>query len=188
MIPTTAPIQLVYASHDGHTEQIALRLAAEWRRQGLLYSLFNLSETEADPFLWPEPSTIVVMSPIRYGFHLPVIDTFIEENKEFLKEQRLVMISVNLTARKAMKSAARTNPYYKRWIARHELKPTLGAVLAGRLVYAKYKPWEKAMIRLIMAMTGGPTNLDADIDYTPWLMVDALARQIAKLSAKREAA
>lgn len=187
-MPTPAPIQLLYASHDGHTERIALRLATEWRARGLLYSLYNLNDTEADPFLWPEPSTIVILSPIRYGFHLPVIETFLEENKDYLEEQRLVMVSVNLTARKSNKSSPRNNPYFKKWVQKHGLKPALGAVLAGRLTYSLYKPWEQVMIRFIMAITGGPTNLDTDIDYTPWLMVDALARQIASLSVKREAA
>lgn len=186
---TDAPIQLLYASHDGQTERIAYRMAAEWKFSGVVCEIYNLAKDDPDPFLWPEDSIVVILAPIRYGFHLPKIDAFIRKNRDFLDPQRLVMVSVNLTARKAGKNAPRTNPYFRKWVRRHGLRPALGAVFGGKLDYPRYPLWEKWAIRLIMLITGGPTDFRAVVDYTAWNQVDALARRIRSMAvARREAA
>lgn len=183
-----APIQLLYATHDGQTRRIAQRLATRLHKLGRAVALADLAVLEPDPALWEEDSTVVIVAPIRFGYHLPPVESFLKHNRKILENQSLVMISVNLTARKALKNETDTNPYFRKWVKRHGLTPALGAVLGGRLEYRLYKTWEKWAIRLIMALTGGPTDFDAVVDYTPWDRVDALADQIAALSAQREAA
>ena len=44
------------------------------------------------------------------------------------------------------------------------------------------------MIRLIMTLTGGPTDLSTQVEFTDWAQVDGLAQRIADLSAGGHAA
>lgn len=181
-------IHLLYATQDGQTGRIAQRLAARWKEGLCAFESLDLGLTAPDPAAWAADDTLVVLAPIRFGHHLPAAEAFLKKHKKLLRARRLVMISVNVTARKADKNTIQTNPYYRKWVRRHRLTPVLGAVLAGRLEYRLYKTWEKWVIRFIMFLTKGPMNFDAVVDYTPWDKVDALAREIQNLSARKEAA
>ncbi len=185
---TQGPIHLLYATHDGQTRRIAEKMACVWKQRGTPFFLHDLSEKAPDPALWPLEAIPVVLSPIRYGFHLPEVDSFLRKNKKILEKQRLVLVSVNLTARKPNKNEPHNNPYFKKWVRQHGLPPALGAVLAGRLEYRLYPAWEKWIIRFIMFLTNGPTHFNAVVDYTPWDKVDALAAQIASLAGKERRA
>lgn len=183
------PIHLIYATHDGQTGRIAKRLTDRWRAAGQAFAAFDLGAGAVEPEDWPLEGTLVLLAPIRYGYHLSSMDRFIQKNKNYIQKQRLVLISVNLTARKPGKDRPETNAYYRKWVKKHGLTPVLGAVLAGRLEYRLYAWWEKAMIRFIMRLTGGPTKADAVVDYTNWAKVDELADRIARSGqAQREAA
>jgi len=53
--------------------------------------------------------------------------------------------------------------------------------VAGRLDYPRYTWLDRQMIRLIMRVSGGPTDPEASIEYTDWAAVDGLAGQMAEL-------
>lgn len=55
------------------------------------------------------------------------------------------------------------------------------AVFAGKLDYPRYGFWDRQMIRLIMWMTGGPTDPHAVVDYTDWQQVEAFGQAVAAL-------
>jgi len=182
-------IVILYASHDGHTRKIALRVAQQLMAAGSLVTLCDLGREQPDAGDLAESSTLVIMAPIRYGYHLPPVERFVMRNKALLADKKLALVSINLTARKQGKNTAAANPYFCKWIKRHKIEPDLRAVFAGRLEYALYRWWEKQMIRLIMFMTGGPTQFDAVVEYTDWRAVDAFANEVAALATeKKEAA
>lgn len=177
---------LLYASHDGHTRQIIRHLAAALMEEGQAVSVYNLAEREPPFFMIEEAASVMIVSPVRYGHHLPAIDRFIKKHKLLLNQEKLGMVSINLTARKSDKNTPATNPYYKKWLCRHKLEPAIQAVFAGRLEYRLYRWWEVQIIRLIMKITGGPTQLDTVIDYTKWAAVNALAKEIAIINVKKQ--
>ncbi len=47
----------------------------------------------------------------------------------------------------------------------------------------RYNLFDRTMIRLIMTMTGGPTDMATVIDYTPWERMAELATEFARLSS-----
>jgi menaquinone-dependent protoporphyrinogen oxidase len=94
----------------------------------------------------------------------------------------LALASVNLTARKPGKDTAEGNAYLRKWIIRRQLKPALATAIAGRLDYPRYGWLDRQMIRLIMKMTGGPTDPQAQVEYTSWEAVDRFASAIADLA------
>jgi menaquinone-dependent protoporphyrinogen oxidase len=55
------------------------------------------------------------------------------------------------------------------------------AVFAGKIDYPIYTFWDRQIIRLIMWMTGGPTDPKSVIDFTDWNKVDDFGRTIAEI-------
>ena len=51
-------------------------------------------------------------------------------------------------------------------------KPKNLEVFAGKIDYPKYKFFDKNIIRFIMWITGGPTNVKKTYDFTDWKSVD----------------
>jgi menaquinone-dependent protoporphyrinogen oxidase len=177
-----ARFTLFYATRDGQTARIASALAGHLSGMGHEADFYDLERAFPPHALWDDATACFVIAPIRFGRHLPRMEAFIKQLKKQLAEQPLVLVSVNLTARKAGKDTPAANPYLRRWIKKHDLNPFIAAVFAGKLDYKLYKWWEKQAIRLIMKITGGPTHLTTAIDYTPWDKVEALARRVARLA------
>ena len=99
---------------------------------------------------------------------------------------RWYSLSVNLTARKPGKDTAEGNAHLRKSIARRRLAPALALANAGRLDYPSYSWLDQQLIRFIMTLTRGPTDLNASIEYTAWNVVDDVALRIAELFARTE--
>ncbi|MDD3181794.1 MAG: menaquinone-dependent protoporphyrinogen IX dehydrogenase [Alphaproteobacteria bacterium] len=177
---------LIYASHDGQTRKVAFYLAEKLMDHGLVLTMDDLNAIPPSQQDMLEPEQIILLAPVRHGHHLSVMDRFVHKNRIILETKSLVVVSLNLTARKKGKDTPETNPYMRKWIKKLGIHPEIQAVFAGKLEYARYRWWEKQMIRVIMKITGGPTNLGANIDFTQWDRVDALAAQIALTHKKKK--
>lgn len=176
-----SPILILYATRDGQTRKIVMHVAKRLTEFGAPFSLYDLAATDPDGETLRHAPLIVVIAPIRFGYHLKPVEKFLHKHRGFLRRAPMAMASINLTARKDDKNTPVTNPYFCKWIKRHKLTPLLGAVFAGRLDYRLYAWWEILAIRLIMLITKGPTNTDAAIDFTDWNKVDSFAASIASL-------
>ena len=105
-----------------------------------------------------------------------------------MKKQRALLegkpnafFSVNLVARKPHRNQPDTNPYMRKFLRRLGFRPALMAVFAGKLSYPDYGPVDRGIIRMIMALTGGPTDPRAVVEFTDWAQVEAFAESLAKL-------
>lgn len=183
---TSLPI--LYASHDGQTRKIVTFLAEKVAAGGPRATLIDLSQSTPEIEALKQAKMIVFAAPIRYGYPLKEVDEFIRTHRNWLKNRPTTLVLVNLTARKEGKNTPETNLYMRKWVAKLGFKPTLQAVFAGRLDYNRYLWWEKRVIQFIMWMTKGPTNLNADIEFTAWDKVDALAQRIITHCATKEEA
>lgn len=178
----TSPVLLCYASHDGHTRRIAGRIAARIAESGLAVDLADLAlrtPSEADIAAAP---AVAIVAAIRYGHHLPPARAFVAARRAALAQRPLAMISVNLTARKPHKRSRETSVYLRKWLKYSQLDPAIATAVAGRLDYPRYGWFDRTMIRLIMKITGGPTDPTLTIEFTDWDEVDAIAADIARLA------
>lgn len=170
---SAAPL-VAYVSRDGHARAIAARVA-ETVPGAELHDLARA--VPAAERLTGAP-LVVLIAAVRYGKHLPPAERFLAIYKTLAGPPPLALASVNLTARKPEKSTPATNPYLAKLTARHGLAPADAAVFAGKLDYPRYRWFDRQMIRLIMALTGGPTHPEAVVDYTDWDAVDAFAKRL----------
>ncbi|ATA89633.1 menaquinone-dependent protoporphyrinogen IX dehydrogenase [Capnocytophaga stomatis] len=169
---------IIYASVDGQTKKICERIKEVLLSKNQNAEMISITDfrRNLDDF-----DKIILASSIRYGKHNQDIVKLIDENHELLNTKKSVFISVNLVARKAEKRQADTNPYVVKFLNKIKWKPTVVEVFAGKINYKIYGFFDKLIIKLIMTMTKGPTNSDAEIEYTNWDNVNAFAERFSKM-------
>ncbi|MCX8648979.1 menaquinone-dependent protoporphyrinogen IX dehydrogenase [Gilliamella sp. B2776] len=115
---------------------------------------------------------------IRYGFYNKVMKKFIDDNYQQLNKIKSGFFGVNVVARKPHKNTPETNLYTRKFLAKIAWKPTIKAVFAGALYYPKYNWFDRNMIRFIMWLGKGDTDVTKPIiEYTDWAKVDQFATQ-----------
>lgn len=175
-------VLLCYASRDGQTRRIAERMAARVARRGVAVELVDLAERQPQAPEVAAAAAVAVVAAIRYGHHLPPARRFLAAHRDRLAEKPLAAISVNLTARKPEKRTVEGSVYLRNWLKEIRLRPQVAAAVAGKLDYPRYRWFDRLMIRLIMKITGGPTDPNVSIEYTDWEAVDRLGDDIARLA------
>lgn len=174
-----ASILLAYHSVYGYTRKICETLQAELAGRGQRVDVVPLTGGSADPARY---DVIVIGASIRNGKHNPAVSEFIRVNQTLLESKPSGFFSVNLVARKAGKNTPETNPYVKKFLARTPWKPRLVGVFGGNLDYPRYGAVDRNVIRLIMWLTGGPSDPQATVEFTDWNEVRRFAAKIAALA------
>ena len=177
-------ISLYYATRDGQARRIAEHICGRLLESGPQLSPCDVAVAQPTPQELAAAGLIVLVAAVRYGKHLPEADRFLATYRTLASPPPLALASVNLTARKADKTTATGNAYLRKTIARHRLAPALAVAFAGRLDYPRYSWSDRAIIRFIMLLTGGPTDPDTRIEYTSWDAVDDFAERIAELQRR----
>ena len=111
---------------------------------------------------------IIIGASIRYGKHNPNLIKFVKRNINILNNVKTAFFSVNVVARKKEKSSPSTNPYVIKFINQTNWKPTNIGVFAGKVDYPSYKFFDKHIIRFIMWLTKGPTDISKSYEFTNW--------------------
>ena len=169
---------LIYSSVDGQTLKICNLLKEVLEQNNQKIELFSIDEFNEDVSQYDR---VIIGASIRYGIHNKSITEFINTQKNQLDSIRTAFFSVNLVARKPEKSAPDTNPYVIKFFKTIDWDPNMVEVFAGKLDYKKYPFFDRIMIQFIMWMTKGPTNSDAEIEYTDWDKVKAFGMKLCTL-------
>jgi menaquinone-dependent protoporphyrinogen oxidase len=170
---------LIYSTIDGHTRHICERMKFVMTALGQQVTLVPLEQAEAlnlDTF-----ERIVIGASIRYGKHRPQVAEFIQKHQPLLERRASALFSVNVVARKPEKNQPHTNPYMVKLLKQIGWKPQLAAVFGGRLNYPALGFVDKQMIRFIMYITKGPTDVTQVFEFTDWAQVEAFAHQVCAL-------
>ena len=170
---------LVYHGIYGHTRKICEALQAELATLGRDAEIVSLAE--CDDARLDASEAIVIGAAIRNGKHNSAVLEFIRARSELLDVKPSGFFSVNLVARKPEKNTPETNPYVKAFLARSPWQPELVGVFAGNLDYQRYRFMDRHIIRFIMTLTGGPTDLRTKVEFTDWDRVRDFAGEIAHL-------
>jgi len=171
-------IGIIYSTVDGQTLKICNKIKEVFQQNNQEIDLISIDDFTGDITKY---NKLVIGASIRYGVHNPKIIEFIKTNKKELDSIKTAFFSVNLVARKSEKSDPDTNPYVVKFFKTIDWKPTVVKVFAGKLDYKKYSFFDRKMIQLIMWMTKGPTNVNAEIEYTNWEKVNEFGLELINL-------
>ena len=166
---------ILYSTTDGQTLKICERIKTIVLSEIDIVSLDNIKSIKLDLY-----DLIILGASIRYGKHKLEVSNFVLNNKEVLESKKTAFFSVNAVARKENKNTPESNPYILKFLKQTNWKPDYVEVFAGKINYPKYNLIDKYIIRFIMWITKGPTNIKNVYEFTDWAKVDNFA---SKLSA-----
>ena len=166
---------IIFSSTDGQTKKIC-----EVNKDNLLnkdehrlVSIENVSDVNIESY-----DSIIIGASIRYGKHNSKVTNFVKQNINFLQKKKNAFFSVNVVARKKGKDTPETNPYVQKFLNKTKWKPSKLSVFAGKVDYPRYNFLNKQVIRFIMFITKGPTDITKTYEFTNWDNVKIFAKEI----------
>ena len=156
---------IIYSSIDGQTKKICEKIKESSVNKNV-YEIVSLEE--AFRIDLNKYNKIIIGASIRYGRHGTKVYKFIKEKRSFLDKKKSAFFSVNVVARKPDKNTPETNPYIKKFLKKTNWVPQKLGVFAGKIDYPKLGFINKNIIRLIMFITSGPTNINNSYEFTDW--------------------
>ena len=170
-------IALLYVGCEGQTRKITETIGLFLTQAG--HSTFIAPLTAlTESFCLKSYDGVVIGASIRYGRHHRSCSRFITRNARQLAAMPGCFFSVNLTARKPERRDPYNNRYLQKFLQQIPWTPDRVDVFAGALLYTRYRWIDQQMIRLIMTLTGGPTDINKDTEFTDWQRVKNFARQL----------
>jgi len=166
---------IIYSSTDGQTKNICSRIG-EFLSNDIPTKIISLSDATKNDI--EKYDRVIIGASIRYGKHRKELFEFIETNLDELTKKENAFFSVNVVARKSEKNTPETNPYMQKFLLKTSWVPQRLAVFAGKIDYPKYNFFDKQMIRFIMWVTKGPTNIKNTYEFTDWNKVDSFAKEL----------
>jgi menaquinone-dependent protoporphyrinogen oxidase len=165
---------ILYSTTDGQTLKICERIKTIVSSEIDIVSIDNIKSIKLDLY-----DLIILGASIRYGKHKLEVSNFVLNNKEVLESKKTAFFSVNAVARKDNKNTPESNPYILKFLKQTNWKPDYVEVFAGKINYPKYNLIDKYIIRFIMWITKGPTNIKNVYEFTDWAKVDNFASKFS---------
>jgi len=166
----------LYSTQRGQSRRICERMADEARSAGWRAQIMALDDPDAATAL-AQAGFVVIGASIYYGYLSGALYAFICAHRALLEARPNAFFCVNLTARKPGKDTPEGNAYMRRFLKKSAWRPQRLAAIAGALEYTRYGWLDREAIRLIMRITGGPTDPRQDHEFTDWERVRAIARE-----------
>ena len=165
----------LYSTTDGHTKKICEYIGNILKQQNHEIKIKPISLELKKP---SEYDAIILGASIRYGKHQKSVFNFISKHKDLLETKKSAFFSVNVVARKSEKNSPNTNPYMKKFLKTSRWTPNKLGVFAGKVDYPSYKFFDKYIIRMIMWITKGPTDISQSYEFTDWKVVENFAKTL----------
>ena len=167
---------LIYSSTDGQTKKICDVIKENLSNKNPIQictvdEAINLDINNYDQ--------IILGASIRYGNYKSNLFKFIKNNIEILDKKNNAFFSVNVVARKKEKNTPDTNPYIKKFLKKTDWRPNKIEVFAGKVDYPNYNFFNKLVIRFIMFITKGPTDISQSYEFTDWVKVKKFSKELS---------
>ena len=169
---------IIYSTTDGQTKKICETIKDTSENKNF-YEILSLEEAfniEIDKY-----EQIIIGASIRYGKHNSRVYKFIKNNKDALDKKKSAFFSVNVVARKPEKSTPTTNPYIKKFLKKTNWRPNKLGVFAGKIDYPSLTFLNRSIIRLIMFITRGPTDIKNVYEFTDWEGVKIFSKELDQM-------
>ncbi|MBT1446266.1 menaquinone-dependent protoporphyrinogen IX dehydrogenase [Shewanella sp. JM162201] len=167
---------ILYSTVDGQTLRICERIKTHCESAGEQVTVADISAADG---LLGEADKVLVGASIRYGKHRPALFEFAAKHQQVLAGKINAFFTVNVVARKSEKNTPQTNPYMKKFLQLSAWQPQQLGVFAGKIDYPRYGLFDRSMIRFIMWMTKGPTDVTGNFEFTDWDKVDSFGADFA---------
>ena len=176
-------VPVLFASTEGQTALIAIRLAAVLHEHGLDSQAIDVSTPDAETIDWSRVRGVLVGASLHMGRHQRSAARFVQHHANDLNAVPSVFFSVSLAAAsKNPQEVGEAGRIARAFPADHGWKPTFVLSVAGRLAYREYNVFVRFLIKRIAKKEGGPTDTSRDHEHTDRDQVERLAREMAAAS------
>jgi menaquinone-dependent protoporphyrinogen oxidase len=170
---------ILFASVDGQTERIARRIGAVLNREA--HSITFKSEHEPGLTAALEAAdAVIVGGGIRVGHHSKHLVKLVRDYRGSIAARPNAFFSVCLSAGGPGAKPAAAAGYIDDFIRATGWHPETIGSFAGALLYTRYNPFVRFMMKLIMGANGGETDTSSDYEYTDWAAVERFATQFTR--------
>jgi menaquinone-dependent protoporphyrinogen oxidase len=184
----TKPILIVYATREGQTELIARRVADDLLCRGFEVETRNLGH-EGGSIDLNDYGAAILAASVHAGSHEREMVKFARKCRADLERLPLAFLSVTLseagvekadaTPQERARFTADVRKVIDRFFAESGWNPTRVKPVAGALVYSKYNPLVRFVMKGIARKVGADTDTSRDYDYTDWVALDRFVDELA---------
>lgn len=164
----TRKIAIVYSSKHGHVRAIAQRLAEITAVRHVECSVVDVRS--AGNALASCDAAIIAGS-VHFGRHARPLRRFVERNLAWLSANPSAFLSVSGSAA-SLEGMAKANQYIDDFVRGTGWKPDMTLSAAGAVLYTKYDPVTRLMMKFASRTAGRETDPSRDVVYTNWHAVD----------------
>ncbi|MFN0096763.1 MAG: flavodoxin domain-containing protein [Dehalococcoidia bacterium] len=170
-------VAIIYHTSEGHSAEVAERVAGRVRAGGLTVDLFAV---QTAPATLHGHAAAIIGGPIHLGHHDKLLEGYVRNHVQELGSMPSAFFSVSLTASDPSPEAQATaGAVVHDLLDRAGWEPDMVALFGGALAYTKYGFIKRQLIKRIAAKEGGQTDTSRDWDRTDWAAVDAFADDFA---------
>jgi menaquinone-dependent protoporphyrinogen oxidase len=165
-------ILITYGTTEGQTARIADHIAEVIRKRGVEAQALDLKRSKdvsLDGY-----DAVIVGGSIHMGKHQDEVADFVRTNRFALERLPSAFFSVSLAAHGDMENAEAYVANFEQQTGWH---PTKVGLFGGALLYRKYRPLKRYMIKRIVRDKPGGLSADTSRDhiYTDWAQVERFA-------------
>jgi menaquinone-dependent protoporphyrinogen oxidase len=178
-------ILILFATIDGQTARVAGRMADVLRADGHEVTTRPARTAHAADDAWIFDG-VIVGGGIRYGQYAKYLAPTIQHGVVPLTSPT-AFFSVCLSADGPGAKPQTAQGYVDTFLGELGWQPTMVASFGGALLYRRYNPFIRLLMKMIVRFAGGETDTSRDYEYTDWAAVERFARDFgARVMASRE--
>jgi menaquinone-dependent protoporphyrinogen oxidase len=181
-------VAVLYATREGQTRKIAEHVADVFRSRDFQVDVRNVAE---GPELADirEYAAVVLAASLHAGHHEREMERFVREHRDELDRVPAVFFSVSLSEAGAEDTS---RPLDERARFARDVASAIDVFLtstgwhpayvkpvAGALVYTRYNPLVRFIMKRIAKKVGASTDTSRDHEYTDWSAIDRFVTEVA---------
>jgi menaquinone-dependent protoporphyrinogen oxidase len=180
-------IAVFFATREGHTQQIAARIAADLRMIG--FDVDVISVQRAIPFCLKNYCAAVLAASVHAGNHEKEMIQFVNKHRLELNGMTTAFLSVtlseagaerqNTTAEEHVRFVRDVDGMLDKFFKQTKWRPTIAKPVAGALMYTQYNFLVRFVMKGIAKKENAATDTSRDYDYTDWVGLDKFADELA---------
>jgi menaquinone-dependent protoporphyrinogen oxidase len=181
-------IGVFYATREGQTQRIAEHVAAGFRRHGFEVEIGNVREKAAIGL--DHLSAAVLAASVHVDRHESEMVTFVKRHRTELERLPVAFVSVSLseagveragaTAEQRAQASAAVHALIEKFVRQTGWRPRRVKPVAGALLYTKYNPLIRFVMKQIVKRAGGDTDTSRDYEYTDWVALDRFVEEFVR--------
>lgn len=187
----TRRILILYGTTYGQTALIARRIGNQLSALGYAVTLVNGDDPEP-----PNPESfdgLVIGASLIRGHHQKCVERYVRKHLETLNSRPSAFFSVSSSAAAGTPAAPNSTGTrqqdalleLQRFLTDMGWSPGLHATIAGAIMYRKYGPFTRWMLRRICEREGGPTDTSRNHELTDWQKVEHFVDEFTELPGLR---